>query len=103
MPDATKNITLQEEEPSLRVTSGVSRVGGDSRQRSEFENVGALAPRKSRFFMKFHHPTLPRVQACKPFVFFPHPMDRAEVLHAQNYDIEDRRKNTPNENDQVRS
>ena len=55
MPTATKNITLQEVEPSLRVTSGVLRVGGDSRQRSDFAYFGALAPRRSRFFMKFQH------------------------------------------------
>ena len=34
---------------------------------------------------------------------FAQPMDRAEVLHAQSYDISGRRKNTPGENDQVLS
>ena len=55
MPAVTKSITLQEEEPSLRVTFGVSRVGGDSRQRSDFAYFGALAPRTNQFFMKFQH------------------------------------------------
>ena len=60
------------------------------------------AARKSRFFMKFRHLALATgatMQTLVPFILFPQPMDRAEVLHAQNYDIEDRRKNTPNEND----
>ena len=34
---------------------------------------------------------------------FPRPMDRAEVLHAPNYDISGRRKNTPGENELVLS
>ena len=38
--------------PSLRVTSEFP--WGDSRQRSEFADFGALAPWKTQFFMKFH-------------------------------------------------
>ena len=38
--------------PSLRVTSEF--LGGDSRQRNEFADFGALAPWKTQFFMKFH-------------------------------------------------
>ena len=38
--------------PSLRVT--LNFCGCDSRQRSEFADFGALAPWKTRFFMKFH-------------------------------------------------
>ena len=34
---------------------------------------------------------------------FAQPMDRAEVLHAQSYDISGSWKNTPSENDQVLS
>ena len=34
---------------------------------------------------------------------FARPMDRAEVLHAQSYDISGSWKNTPGENDQVLS
>ena len=34
---------------------------------------------------------------------FAQPMDRAEVAHAQSYDISDRRKNTPGENELVLS
>ena len=34
---------------------------------------------------------------------FAQPMDRAEVLHAQSYDISGSWKNTPGENDQVLS
>ena len=32
---------------------------------------------------------------------FPYPMDRAEVLHAQSYNIKGKRKNTPGENELV--
>ena len=31
----------------------------------------------------------------------PKPMDRTEVLHVQNYDIEDKRKNILSENESV--
>ena len=37
------------------------------------------------------------------FKLFAQPMDRAEVLHAQSYDISGSWKNTPGENDQVLS
>ena len=51
-------------------------------------NLRCLAARKSQFFMD-----------C--FKLFPYPMDRAEVLHAQSYNISGRRKNTPGENELV--
>ena len=49
---------------------------------------------------------VPRVRPCKTLAWlklFLYPMDRAEVLHAQSYDPNGRRKNTPGENDQVNS
>ena len=57
---------------------------GDSRQRSEFADFGALAPWKTQFFMKFHdfwkcHVCM--VQTLDWLKLFPPPMDRAEVLH----------------------
>ena len=48
--------------PSLRVTSG-----GDSRQRNEFADFGALAPWKTRFFSKFHDSHVPRLHHGKPW------------------------------------
>ena len=53
MPTATKNVTLQEDKPSLRVTSGI--LGGDLRQQSEFADFEASAAWKSRIFMKILH------------------------------------------------
>ena len=38
-----------------------------------------------------------------PFKLFAQPMDRAEVLHAQSYDISGSWKNTPGENELVLS
>ena len=66
MPAATKNSTLQEDKPSLRITLGTP-LGGDSRQRNEIVNVGAQTRRKSKFFMKFRHLTRATVQPCKPW------------------------------------
>ena len=42
--------------------------GGDSRQRSEFADFGALAPWKTRFFIKFHgfHVPRPQVEKVEP-------------------------------------
>ena len=48
--------------PSLRVTSG-----GDSRQRNEFADFGALAPWKTRFFSKFHDFHVPRLHHGEPW------------------------------------
>ena len=77
MPAGTENITLQEDKPSLRVTSGLY-VGGDLRQQDEFADVGALAPWKTRFFMKFRHlirATGAPMQTLVCFKLFPYPMD----------------------------
>ena len=38
-----------------------------------------------------------------PIQSFVYPMDRAEVLHAQSYNINDSPKNTPGENELVLS
>ena len=106
MPAATKSITLQEEEPSLRVTLESSRVGGDSRQRIDFAYFEALTPRRNRFFMKFRHvrhATGATMQTLTQFKLFPYPMDRAEILHVQSYNIKVSWKNTPGENEYVLS
>ena len=102
-PDVTKSITLQEDKPSLRVTLETS-LGGDSRQRNEIVNFGAKSLRKGRFFMKFRHLTRATgatMQTLVQLELFLYPMDRAEVLHAQSYDLNGRRKNTPGENELV--
>ena len=78
-----------------------SHLGGDLRQQDEFADFGALAPWKTRFFMKFRHLTratgapMQTLPSPKLFLYL---MDRAEVLHAQSYNISGRRKNTPGEN-----
>ena len=77
-------------------------LGGDLRQQDEFANVGALTARKTTCFAMFnmvtHHGCTMQnlgVDHC------PKPMDRTEVLHVQNYDIEDKRKNILSENESV--
>ena len=79
-------------------------LGGDSRQRSEFADFAPLTPRKSRFFMKFRHLTRATgapMQALSLLELFLCPMDRAETLHAQSYDLDGSRKNTPGQNELV--
>ena len=49
------------------------------------------------------HPTGAPMQTLIWFKIFPQPVDRAEVLHAPNYDLNGKRTNTPGENDQVLS
>ena len=61
-------------------------------------------PQKSHFFVKFRHLTRATgapMQTLVPLKLFLYPMDRAEVLHAQSYNISGRRKNTPGENELV--
>ena len=102
MPAATKNITLQEAEPSLRVMSR----GGGSRQRSQFASLSTLSSQETLLFSKchdFHVPRLRHGETCPPFKHFPQPMDRAEVLHAPSYDISGSWKNIPDENELVLS
>ena len=56
--------------------------------------------------MKFRHlarATAAAMQTLSQLELFPYPMDRAEVLHAQSYNISGRRKNTPGENELVLS
>ena len=66
---------------------GGGGLGGDLRQQDQFANFGALAPWKTRFFMKFRHLTRATgapMQTLTPLKLFPYPMDRAEVLHVQS-------------------
>ena len=54
--------------------------------------------------MKFRHlarATGAPMQTLASLKLFLYPMDRAEVLHAQIYNISGRRKNTPGENELV--
>ena len=77
MPAATKNITLQEDKPSLRVTSE-ALTGGDLRQQDDFAEFGALTPWKTRFFMKIRHLTRATGAPCKTLSslkLFLYPMD----------------------------
>ena len=87
-----------------------NNIKSHTHQRSEFVNVGALTPRKSRFFVKFRHLRLAtcidsvQTPSCETLIWlglFPQPMDRAEVLHMPNYNIKDSWKNTPSENELV--
>ena len=105
MPDATKNITLQEDKPSLRVTSMCARS-------ANFASASDFAFSKCPNGLEinpFHesstseHPTGAPMQTLSGFELFTQPMDRAEVLHAPSYDLSDRRKNTPGENELVLS
>ena len=50
-----------------------------------------------------HADTGARWQNLGDPIFFAQPMDRAEVLHAQSYDISGSRKNVPGKYDQVLS
>ena len=63
-------------------------------------------PQKSHLFVKFRHLTramgAPMQTLVAPQLFL-YPMDRAEVLHAQSYDLSGRRKNTLGENELVLS
>ena len=56
------SITLRAQRKSV----STSHFWGDSRQRNEFADVGALAPRKTRFFIKFHDFHVPRLRHGKP-------------------------------------
>ena len=52
-----QRILLSKRQSRLYESFRQLHVGGDSRQRNEFVNFEALAPRKSIFFMKFRHLT----------------------------------------------
>ena len=105
MPAATKNIALQEDKPSLRITSIHARS-------ANFASASHFALSKCPNGLEiynFHesstseHPTGAPMQTLGSLRIFPQPMDRAEVLHAPSYDLSGKRKNTPGENDQVLS
>ena len=56
--------------------------------------------------MKFRHlarATGAPMQTLPSFKLFLYPMDRAEVLHVQSYDLSGRQKKTLGENELVRS
>ena len=105
MPAATKSITLQEDKPSLRVTS--------SRPRSaNFASASDFAFSKCPSGLEinhFHvisaseHPTGASMQTLSALRISSQLMDRAEVLHAPSYDLSGRRKNAPGENELVLS
>ena len=102
----SQRILLSKRTSRLYESRLSSHVGGDLRQQDEFADFGALAQWKTRFFMKFRHLTRATgapMQTLPWFKLFLYPMDRAEVLHAQSYNISDRRKNTPGKNDRVNS
>ena len=64
------------------------------------------SPQENICFMKCRHLTCAtgaHMQTVASLELFLYPMDRAEVLHAQSYNISGRRKNTPGENELVRS
>ena len=103
MPAATKNITLQEDKPSLRVTS-VYVNSAFLRKQSDFAFLEVLNPSEIALFHEISPSDVPRVHPCKTLLPFKlYPMDRAEVLHAQSSDLNGRRKNTPGENELVLS
>ena len=105
MPAATKSITLQEDKPSLRVTSTCARS-------ANFASASDFAILKSLSGLEIDHfheisasepDTGAPMQTLTALRIFPQPMDRAEVLHAPSYDLSGRRKNTPGENELVLS
>ena len=103
MPAATKSITLQEDKPSLRVTSSASHSANFA-SASDFAFLKCLSGLE---IYKFHeisaseHATGAPMQTLVQLRIFPQPMDRAEVLHAPSYDLSGRRKNTPGQNELV--
>ena len=156
MPAATKNITLQEDKPSLRVTSELPRGGRlasarricwfwspNSMENSMFDEISSSGtchgcthanlgpvqtfsisyglswgfawakrfccfegprPSRKRYFHEnsspdtYHGCTIQTLESLELFLY---PMDWAETLHAQNYDLNGSRKNTPGQNGQV--
>ena len=105
MPAATKSITLQEDKPSLRVTSTCARSANFA-SASDFAILKCLSGLEIDHFHEIsasEPDTGPPMQTLLQFKLFPQPMDRAEVLHAPSYDLNGRRKNTPGENELVLS
>ena len=105
MPAATKSITLQEDKPSLRVTSTCARSANFA-SASDFAILKCPSGLEIDHFHEIsasEHATGASMQTLGTLKLFPQPMDRAEVLHAPSYDPNGRRKNTPGENDLVLS
>ena len=105
MPAATKNITLQEDKPSLRVTSTCVRSANFA-SASGFAFSKCLSGLEIAHFHEIsasEHPTGAPMQTLASLKIFPRPMDRAEVLHAPSYDPNGKRKNSPGENELVLS
>ena len=109
MPDAIKSITLKqtinpldESCPNLRDTCAAPTL----RKQSDFAFLDVPNPSEIAIFHEISPSDVSRVHPCKTLSqlkLFPYPMNRAEDLHAQIYDLSGRRKNTPVENDQVNS
>ncbi len=105
MPAATKSITLQEDKPSLRVTSTCARSANFA-SAIDFAILKCISGLEFDHFHEIsasEHPTGAPMKTLVQFKLFPQPMDRAEVLHAPSYDLSGRRKNTPGENELVLS
>ena len=105
MPAATKNITLQEDKPSLRVTSTCARSANFA-SASDFAILKCISGLEIDHFHEIsasEHPTGAPMKTLSLLELFPQPMDRAEVLHAPSSDLNGRRKNTPGENELVLS
>ena len=129
MPAATKNITLQEGKPSLRVTFTSARSANfasasdfafskcpSGLEIDNFHEISASehatgVPSKTLLLLELFPQPVDRAEVLHAptsktlllLELFPQPMDRAEVLHAPSHDLSGRRKNTPGENDQVLS
>ena len=88
MPAATKSITLQEDKPSLRVTSTCARSANFA-SASDFAILKCLSGLEIDYFHEIsasEHPTSAPMQTLVQLRIFPQPMDRAEALHAATYD-----------------
>ena len=76
------------------------------REQSDFAMLEVRDPSEIvlfRYFSAYSRTTGVTMQTLYPLELFLCPMDRAEVLHVQNYNLRGRRKNTPGENELVLS
>ena len=104
MRAVTKSIIIQEDKPSLRVTS--TCVSANFASASGFAFLKGLSGLEIYYFHEIsasEHPTGALMQTLAWFKLFPQPMDQAEAAHAPSYDLNCRRKNTPSENELVLS
>ena len=103
MPAATKSITLQEDKPSLRVTSTCARSANFA-SASDFAFSKCPSGLEINHFHEIsasEHPTGASMKTLASLRIVPQPMDRTEVLHAPRYDLELSWKNTTNDFNQV--